>query len=79
MRYPDGQEAKAGDLVQIDTLYRGMVIACMDTDDYLAGCEDWSYLRSGVMVDTDFAGLVHYDQESALAEDMVLVSRQPTR
>ncbi|RJU11791.1 hypothetical protein XcmpCFBP7700_11780 [Xanthomonas campestris] len=76
MWYADGQEAKSGDLVQIDTLYRRKVIACMDTADYLPDKQAWSYLGTGIMVDTDFAGLVHYDQESALAEDLVLLERK---
>ncbi|PKV12452.1 hypothetical protein [Xanthomonas prunicola] len=75
MQYSDNHEAKSGDLIQIDTLYRGKVTACMDTADYLPGQETWSYLGEGIMVDTDFCGLVHYTQESALAEDLVLLQR----
>lgn len=78
MRYTDGQEAKAGDLVQIDTDYHGTVVACIDTGDYLPGEESWSYLGTGIMVDTNFCGLVHYEQETADAEGMVLIARQPT-
>nr|WP_228737276.1 hypothetical protein [Xanthomonas euvesicatoria] len=62
-------------MIQIDTLYRGKVIACMDTADYLAGQESWGYLGEGIMVDTDFCGLVHYTQASALAEELVLLQR----
>jgi hypothetical protein len=75
VQYADGQEARAGDVIQIDTRYRGKVIACMDTADYLPGHENWSYLGTGIMVDTDFGGLVHYLQESAQAEELVLLER----
>ncbi|WP_236730923.1 hypothetical protein, partial [Xanthomonas citri] len=75
VQYSDNHEAKSGDLIQIDTLYRGKVIACMDTADYLPGQESWGYLGEGIMVDMDFCGLVHYTQESALAEELVLLQR----
>jgi hypothetical protein len=46
----------------------------MDTSKYLPGCSDWAYLGTGIMVDTDFGGLVHYTNESA--EDFVLLRRE---
>ncbi|MEA5125206.1 hypothetical protein [Xanthomonas floridensis] len=79
MLYADGQEAKAGDLIEIDTHYRGTIVACMDTADYLPGHESWSHLGHGIMVDTDFCGLVHYDQASADAEGLLLIARPPVR
>lgn len=33
----------------------------------------WSYLRSGVLIDTDFGGLVYYQQESMASETIELV------
>lgn len=75
MRYVDGHEAKAGDLIRIDTRYRGKVLACIDTGDYLPGHESWSYLGAGIIVDTDFGGLVHYLQEHVLDEDLILLER----
>jgi len=73
MKYPDGTEMKPGDVVQIDVQYRGRVIASMDTGEYLPGQEHWSYLAAGVMIDTDYGGLVHYTSETA--DEFVLVSR----
>jgi hypothetical protein len=32
----------------------------MDTGEYLLGQEVWAGLSIGIMVDTDFGGLVHY-------------------
>lgn len=63
MRYTDGNEARIGDVVAIDTIYRGVVVACMDRNEYLPGGEHWAYLKNGIMVDTDFGGLIHYTLE----------------
>lgn len=73
MKYPDGTDIKPGDIMQIDDKYRGRVIASIDTSEYLPGEEGWSYLGVGIMVDTDFGGLVHYTQETA--DDFVLIER----
>ena len=73
MKYADGTDIEPGDLIRIDSDYRGRVIASMDTEKYLPGEETWSYLRVGIMVDTDFAGLVHYTAETA--EDFELLKR----
>jgi len=60
VRYADGQLIATDDTVEIDSQYRGRVIACMDTNRCLPGAEGWAYLEKGIMVDTDFGGLVHY-------------------
>lgn len=72
MKYTDGQRVLAGDLVQIDGRYRGVVIAAIDEKSYLPGGEDWEYLGTGAMIDTDFAGLVHYPEDD---EELVLLHR----
>ena len=72
MKYKDGQRVLAGDVVEIDGRYHGVVIAAIDEGSYLPGGEDWEYLGNGAMIDTDFAGLVHY---SADDEELVLVRR----
>lgn len=67
MRYQDGPTIEPGDAVAIDEHYRGVVVACIGSGRCLHGHEGWDYLGQGVMVDTDFAGLVHYPQvEGAL-------------
>lgn len=73
MKYRDGTTIEPGDLVQIDGAYRGRVVASMDTGKYLPGQEQWSYLGVGIMVDTDFGGMVHYTAEAT--DEMVLVRR----
>jgi hypothetical protein len=74
MKYADGTEIEVGDLIEIDAEYRGRVIASMDTGKYAPGSESWAYLETGIMVETDFAGLVHYTAETA--EDFVLIARE---
>lgn len=74
MKCEDGADITPGDIIQIDTFYRGTVIASMDTGRYLPGEESWAYLQEGIMVRTDFAGLVHYTAETA--EDFVLIGRE---
>jgi hypothetical protein len=73
MKFADGTDIEPGDLIQIDTIYRGRVIASMDTNSFLPGADGWAYLATGIMVDTDFAGLVHYTSETA--DDFVLIER----
>jgi len=76
MRYTDGNEAMAGDVVAIDTQYRGVVVASIDRDDYLPGYEHWAYLLRGIMVNTDFGGLVHYTPEAT--DEISLITREKT-
>lgn len=68
-----GTDIRVGDVIRIDVQYRGRVVASMDTGEYLQGEDSWAYLGEGIMVDTDFAGLVHYRDETA--EDFVLIAR----
>jgi len=75
MRYSDGNEAHLGDVVLIDGKHKGTVVASIDTNEYSAEHpkEQWAYLKKGVMIDTDFGGLIHYpDAEN---EHMVLSRR----
>jgi hypothetical protein len=60
MKYADGTDIQPGDEVLIDGRYRGRVLACMDSRTCLPGFDDWQYLGEGILVDTEFAGLVHY-------------------
>lgn len=73
MKYADGTDMSPGDVIRIDAKYRGRIIASMDTGEYLPGADVWASLGVGIMVDTDFGGLVHYTSETA--EDFVLVQR----
>ncbi len=73
VRYSDGEEPKAGDTVRIGIEGRGTVVACIDSSDYLPGHEQWAYLEQGLMIDTDFGGLVHYTSEAT--DELVLLHR----
>ena len=78
MRYADGNEARLGDVIAIDKKYRGIVVANFDGNEYADAhpAGQWSYLARGILVDTDFGGLVHYEhEENEENEHMVLVRR----
>lgn len=72
LHYTDGQTIEPGDVVRIARDYRGVVVACIGAGCYLPGHEDWAYLGEGVMVDTDYAGLVHYAEDW---EELALIER----
>ena len=60
LNYADGLQVEPGDVVLVDGTDRGRVVASIDTGEHLPGHDGWAYLREGIMVDTEFAGLVHY-------------------
>ncbi len=62
MHYLDGQEARLGDVISIAELHQGRVVACLDRDEYSPAypASQWCYLSTGILVETRFAGLVHY-------------------
>lgn len=64
MKYVDGQTMLAGDVVLISGQYRGTVVAAIDDRSYLPKQEAWAYLGRGSVIDTDFAGLVHYPDDA---------------
>lgn len=74
MQYPDGQQVRLGDSVQCWAGCTGVVVASMDTDEYPSehSKAQWRYLKSGVMIQTDKAGLIHYTKPEP---DMVLLGR----
>ena len=76
MNYADGNEARVGDIVSIDDQYWGTVVACIDRGEYADAypAAQWSSLGTGILVDTDFGGLVHYSDENS--DRMVLVKRK---
>jgi len=74
MKYLDGQEVKVGDKVQLWSGYYGVVVCSMDSNDYTMAYtkEEWGYLKSGVLIKTDKAGLIHYIEAD---EDLQLLER----
>ncbi len=75
MFYSDSNEARVGDTIAIDEKYSGVVVAVIDTNEFSENypVEQWAYLREGILVDTDFGGLVHY--QSTEHEKILLISR----
>jgi hypothetical protein len=73
VRYASGEEVLPGDIVRIDLHYRGTVVACISDARQLSPQtpSQWEWLRSGVLIDTDFGGLVHYPGETDLTADSV--------
>jgi len=77
MKYTDGTIIKLGDRVLISGKYHGVVVADIDGEEYSESNpkEQWAYLSSGVMIDTDFGGLVHYQEQNMEGETIELESR----
>jgi hypothetical protein len=77
MIYADGNEAMIGDVVAIDVNFNGVVVASIDNAQYSKEfpADKWARLGQGVLIDTDFAGLVHYQASSP--EQMTLIERGP--
>jgi hypothetical protein len=81
--YSDGNEARLGDEVTIDDIYKGVVVASLDTDEYSVLCprEEWAHLGTGIVVDTSFGGLIHYpngDDEHIVLARRGGASEEPT-
>lgn len=74
MKYSNGTDVRVGDRVQLWEGCQGAVVCAMDTDEYSPDFpkKDWSYLKSGVMIKTDKAGLIHYVEAD---EDLRLIKR----
>lgn len=77
MVYADGNEARVGDVVAIDGHFSGVVVVSIDNGQFSREfpAEKWAHLGQGVLIDTDFAGLVHY--QSSSPERMTLSRRDP--
>ncbi|TDQ45655.1 hypothetical protein EV696_1181 [Permianibacter aggregans] len=75
MNYVDGQSVQLGDEVLIDGRSKGTIVACIDQGIYSNKYpeSDWAYLKEGVLIDTDFGGLVHY--RNLIEENIELVKR----
>jgi hypothetical protein len=78
MRYHDGQAIHVGDVVTIDVFHEGVVVACIKDGIFLHPDkeEQWTHLHDGVLIDTSFAGPVHYPDEAALGAGKVTLRRR---
>jgi hypothetical protein len=74
MNYASGELARLWDRVEVWTGNRAIVVFSIDTDEF---SEDfpkagWVYLGRGVMLESQQAGLIHYEEPD---EGMRLISR----
>jgi len=62
MKYPDGQDVRLGDKAQLWAGTQGVVVCSLDTQEYSAAYSEteWGYLKSGVLILSDTAGLIHF-------------------
>ena len=74
MKYEDGKQVLLGDKVHLDGGITGTVMCSIDdgiyTSEYLES--QWEYLKKGVMVFSEQAGLIHYAEWN---EDCMLIER----
>ncbi len=74
MKYEDGKQVLIGDKVHLDGGITGTVMCSIDdgiyTSEYLES--QWEYLKKGVMVFSEQAGLIHYAEWN---EDCMLIER----
>lgn len=75
MRYSDGQEVRLGDRVTLWKECYGTVVCSIDTCEYTSDFprEQWEYLRRGVIIKAEKAGLIHYLEPD---EDFELIGRR---
>jgi len=78
MKYEDGKQVLLGDKVHLDGGITGTVMCSIDdgiyTSEYLES--QWEYLKKGVMVFSEQAGLIHYAEWN---EDCMLIERSKNR
>ena len=62
MKYPTGEIVQLGDLVELWPGCLGEVVCSIDGAEYTSIFpeSEWSYLKQGVLVRSDQAGLIHY-------------------
>lgn len=68
MKYANGEDVVAGDLVSFGNGLTGTVVCCLDTRGSKPGLsfEDWAYLEHGVMIDSPELGLLHHPEDIAV-------------
>ena len=81
MKYPDGEEAKLGDVVCLGDNLQGVVVCSIDTGEYSEAYPqaEWGYLDSGVLIEFPSYGLIHYTSPDADLRLVAHASRDGTR
>lgn len=77
MDYPNGKKVMVGDRVRLWQGCHGTVVGSIDdnqyTPEYPKG--EWAYLKKGVLIKSDQAGLIHYIEPEPTFE---LIERKPS-
>jgi len=62
MKYPTGEDVRLGDQVSLWRGAEGIVVCSLDTGEFSGAYPEaeWSYLKSGVLILSQEAGLIHY-------------------
>ena len=65
MEYVTGDEVRPGDIIKMWDGLSGRVVFVVDNSAAVEGFNiaDWSYLTHGIVVQTQDAGLVHYEEQ----------------
>jgi hypothetical protein len=66
MKYIDGKEVLLGDRIQLWDGLAGTVVCLLEERRSIPDFNfaEWAYLAKGIVVETDEAGLVHYEEQS---------------
>ncbi len=77
MNYPDGNKVILGDRLKLWDGCCGTVVCSIEDGQYTAEYpeDQWSHLRSGVLIDSSKAGLIHYTEPESSFE---LIRRKST-
>ena len=72
--YSDGEEVRIGDKVKLWEGCYGVIVASIDAQQYSVEFpqDERNYLKVGVLINSDQAGLIHYAEPD---EDLELVER----
>jgi hypothetical protein len=76
MNYPDGTKVMILDRVMLWPGCVGTVVSSIDDGQYSSEYpkEEWDYLKKGVLIKSDQAGLIHYIEPEPTFE---LIARNP--
>lgn len=75
MNYSNGKMVVLGDKVSLGGGLTGVVVAVIENKDFAKGYipDEWLYLKTGALIESPKAGIVHYPQFS---EDVALIEHE---
>ena len=74
MKYFDGNNILLGDTIGLGGGMQGVVVACIEENEFSPefSKEQWSYLKKGILVNSEQAGIIHYLKSCV---DLILLHR----